>query len=192
MAIGMKLSAKQERFCREYIIDLNATQAAIRAGYSARSANSMAARLIVKDSIQKKIRELQNERAAKLEVSAAAVVRELARLAFFDPGTVVRVLPGGVLEITPTDQLTDDQRRAVAAVSQSDGSTRIRFADKLRALELLGKHLGLFVERQEVVSRVTQTDEMSDEQLMKIAGFQSERNEAERGADRAGAAPGAQ
>lgn len=171
MAIGMKLSAKQERFCREYIIDLNATQAAIRAGYSARSANSMAARLIVKDSIQKKIRELQSERAAKLEVSAEAVVKELARLAFFDPGTVVRVLAGGVLEITPTDQLTDDQRRAVAAVSQSDGSTRIRFADKLRALELLGKHLGLFVERQEVVSKVSLVEEMSDEELLVIAGF---------------------
>lgn len=74
----MALNAKQEAFCREYIIDLNATQAAIRAGYSERSANQFAARLMAKDSIQARIAELSADRSARTQITADWVLEQAA------------------------------------------------------------------------------------------------------------------
>ena len=77
-----KLTAKQEIFCREYIIDLNATQAAIRAGYSKKTANRIASENLSKLDIQKKIQELQQERAERTEITQDKVLKELAGIGF--------------------------------------------------------------------------------------------------------------
>ena len=70
-----KLTDKQERFCQEYIIDLNATQAAIRTGYSEKTANEQGARLLANVSIQERLAELKKERAEKLDVNATWVLK---------------------------------------------------------------------------------------------------------------------
>lgn len=78
------LIPKQNRFCQEYIIALNATQAAIRAGYSYKTANNQCARLLVNVGISEKILQLKKEQAERLQIEADRVILEIARIAFFD------------------------------------------------------------------------------------------------------------
>lgn len=77
-----KLTPKQERFCQEYIIDLNGAQAAIRAGYSVKDARTQASRLSTNANIQKYIAELQQKKNAALDLKAEDTLREIARMAF--------------------------------------------------------------------------------------------------------------
>ena len=117
------MTDKQARFCEEYMIDLNATQAAIRAGYSPKTANEQAARLLANVSIQNRIAQLQAEQSRRTGVSADRVVRELAKVAFVNAGDLI------------------DARTA----SGEDGlEQEVKLADKLKALDLLGRHLGMF------------------------------------------------
>ena len=113
MITTQELTDRQARFCEEYLIDLNATQAAIRAGYSEKTAREQAAQNLSKLNIQEKIAELKAERSKRTEITQDSVIQELAAVA----------------------------RAEVKGV---------RVVDKLKALELLGKHLGMFVERYEV------------------------------------------
>lgn len=110
-----KLTAKQERFCTEYIIDLNATQAAIRAGYSSKTAYSVGQRLLKNVEMQKKIQELQQERAERTEITQDRVLKELAGIGF-------------------------------APITKG----KIKAADKTKALELLGRHLGMFTDKLQI------------------------------------------
>lgn len=149
------LSDKQERFCLEYLVDLNATAAARRAGYSKRTANEQAARLLANVSIQARVRELKAARAERTRLKADDVVRELALVAFSDIGEVVdfsRTDP----RLRPADEIPETARRAVASMkvrryTQGHGDdarevevTEFKLWDKLAALEKLGRHLGLF------------------------------------------------
>ena len=147
------MNAKHERFCQEYLVDLNATQAAIRAEYSERTAAAQAARLLKNVNIQNRIAELQAARSLRTEVTMDRVVLELARIAFVDPRRVFKWGPKGV-ELIDSDSLTDDEAAVIAEVSQTiteaGGSIRGKQYDKIKALELLGKHLGGFVEKREV------------------------------------------
>jgi phage terminase small subunit len=90
------LTAKQARFVAEYLVDLNATQAAIRAGYSARTANEQAARLLANVSVAAAVAEAQAARGKRTEVTQDRVALELARIAFGDPRRVMDWGPGGV------------------------------------------------------------------------------------------------
>lgn len=92
-----KLTPKQERFCQEYIIDLNGAQAAIRAGYSSKDAHAQAARLSANVGIQKRIAELQQEKNKALDLKAEDTLREIARMAFA-PDTDERIRPADKLK----------------------------------------------------------------------------------------------
>lgn len=150
-----KVIPKRERFCLEYLKDLNATQAALRAGYSARTAKVQGSRLLTYADVQARISEQMAKRADRLELKAEDVLRELLRLA--------RVDIAGAFDsegrLRPIHEIPEDVRRAVAGVDvvERDGTltTKVRFWDKTRALELLGKHLRLFIERVEHSGNVT-------------------------------------
>lgn len=101
-----KLTNKQKRFCEEYLIDLNATQAAVRAGYSEKTADRIANQNLKKLEVQQYLQKLMQERSERTKISADDVVRELERIAMTD--------------------------------------TEITGKEKIKALELLGKHLGMF------------------------------------------------
>jgi len=149
--------------------DMNATQAAVRAGYSEKTAHSCGPRLLDNAGVRKKIDELTKDRAKSLDITAERVLKELARVAFADPGDVVKVDSDGHVRVTPTDQLTEDQRRAIQSVSQTAEGVKIKMGDKLRALELVGKHIGLFIDRVEVHGAVkTEAEDVADEELDKI------------------------
>ncbi|MEE1439256.1 MAG: terminase small subunit [Christensenellales bacterium] len=143
------LTDRQERFCQEYLIDLNATQAYIRAGYSARTAHNCASRLMAKAGVRARIDELMAVRSRRTGVTQERVVRELARIAFVDPTQAIDFECAGLRE----DAKADD-RAALMSVRVKSGDDfterEVRLYDKVRALELLGKHLGMFTEKVEL------------------------------------------
>lgn len=134
---------KHEMFCQEYMIDLNQTQAYIRAGYSPREAESAAARLSANVKVRARINELKAERSVRTGVTADRVVRELARIAFLDPTKLADINKAELLE-----DATEDDRAAIASIKVKSGEDfterEIKFADKLKALDQLGRHLGMF------------------------------------------------
>lgn len=132
-----KLTAKQERFCTEYIIDLNATQAAIRAGYSVKTANRIASENLSKLDIQRKIQELQQERAERTEITQDRVLKELAGIGF-------------------------------APITKG----KIKAADKTKALELLGRHLGMFTDKLQIegdIKTINPYANLTEADLLKLA-----------------------
>lgn len=142
-----KLNNRQARFVAEYLVDLNATQAAIRAGYSERTAYRTGADNLKKPQIAEAIREAMEDREARTNVTADRVIRELAAIAFADPADYQRIRRGR-LTLTGTEEIPRDKRRAVQGYKRTRDGPEVVLADKLRALELLMKHLGL-LDKQE-------------------------------------------
>ena len=144
-----KLTPKQRMFVSEYLVDLNATQAAIRAGYSSRNADKIGSELLGKTRVSSAIQEQMNARAERTLVTADRVIKEYARVAFFDPKKIFDE-SGRPL---PVCEMDEDTRRAVAGldvvvIGNTDTGVgevqKIKITNKLGALEALGKHLGIF------------------------------------------------
>ena len=152
------MTPKQALFVQEYLIDLNATQAAIRAGYSAKTAKQIGQEVLTKLDIKKAIDDAISERGKRTEITQDRILRELARIAFADPRSVFEWGPGGVT-LKDSASLSDDDAVAVSEVSQTitegGGSVKGKMYDKQRALELLGRHLGMFIDKQQVDMRAT-------------------------------------
>lgn len=154
---GTDLTAKQRAFVDEYLVDLNATQAAIRAGYSEKSADSQAAQLMANPKVAAEVQTALDKRATRTEVTADRVIAELARIAFSDLRDVAR-WNEDALSLIDSESLTEDAARAlrevVATTSQTEHGTtnrlHVKQHDKLKALELLGKHLGMFSAKLDV------------------------------------------
>lgn len=168
----MKLSPRQERFVAEYLVDLNGTQAAIRAGYSKRTANEQAARLLAKASVAAVIAERMTQRERRTEVTQDSVIRELARIAFADLRRVMEWGPDGVT-LKESSELNDDDAAAIAEVSETrtehGGTTRVKLVSKDRALELLGRHLAMFTDNIHHTPGVgTLTDEELDARIAEL------------------------
>lgn len=151
------MTNKQKRFCEEYLIDLNATQAAIRAGYSPRSANKIAAENMAKPGIRACIDKEMAERSKRTGVNADRVIRELARVAFVNAPDVIDLDKAVLLDgATPDDTAAISGVKVKCTVTDT-GQTierEIRLADKIKALELLGKHLKMFPDKMELSGKV--------------------------------------
>lgn len=139
-----KLNERQKRFVQEYLVDLNATAAAKRAGYSEKTAYSMGQRLLKKVEIQTAIQKRQEKLQGKLEITQERVLEELAAVAFANGTDFVTITKNGKVQITPTEDVAEDKRKAVASIKEGQKGVEIKLHDKVRALELLGKHLGVF------------------------------------------------
>lgn len=156
----MSLTAKQERFVQEYLIDLNATQAAIRAGYSEKTAYSVGSENLSKPVISDAIADAQGKRAARTEITQDKVVAELAKLGFYDIRKAVRwgEKPEGPddavypVEMVSSEDIDDDTAAAVSEVSLTNQGIKIKMADKRAALESLLKHLGGMPDREDAPS----------------------------------------
>ncbi|MFG1329629.1 terminase small subunit [Xanthobacter autotrophicus] len=144
------MTPRQRRFVEEYIVDLNATQAAIRAGYSRRTAVKIGSENLIKPDIAREIQRAMDERAARTGVTAERVLREIAKLAFLD----IRKAFNADGSMKPLDQLDDDTAAAIAGLEVSeeldeDGEVvrarlkKLKLSDKIGALTLLARHLGM-------------------------------------------------
>src|SRR5690554_4735816 len=123
----MSLTPKQAAFVREYLIDLNATQAAIRAGYSQKTAYRTGADNLRKPQVAEAIAEAQQARAERVQITAEEVLERLVEIARGDI-QVLKVTKVGPIELPPD------------------------FSERTRALELIGKHLGMFTDRVDLTS----------------------------------------
>ena len=145
--MGKELTPKQQMFCKEYLIDLNATQAAIRAGYSAKTAEWIGPQLLGKSHVAAKIQAQMNKRAAKIEITADKVLQEIAKMAFANVQDLYD--EHGILR--PISELPRDVAAAVQSVkvnlTEACAVQEVKLWDKKGTLELLGKHLRLFSEK---------------------------------------------
>ena len=167
----MALTAKQAAFVREYLVDLNATQAAIRAGYSKKTANVIASELLAKPNIKSAIQEEMKKRAERTEITADKVLKEFAKLAFFDPRKLFDD-KGNPKDITELDDDTAAALAGLDVVQDIDPDTGItsytkkyKLASKQAALDSLGRHLGMFLDRTEINASVAVTMESYLEDL---------------------------
>lgn len=158
-AIGDGLSPRHRRFVLEYLVDLNATQAAVRAGYRALNADVVGPRLLGSVGIRAAVNAALKDRERRVAVAADDVLRELVRVALVDPARLID-LDGRLL---PLSAMPEDVRRAVASIEVEEifegrGKDRehvgnlhkVKFWNKNEALRDLGKHLKLFTDVQEL------------------------------------------
>ena len=140
------LRERHRRFVLEYIIDLNGSAAAIRAGYARGKAGARASELLRRPEVQLAIREEMKEREKRLRLSGDRIIDEAMRIAFADPGRIARWSPDGVVLI-PSDDLAPDDRAAVKLVSvggrKGARAQRFEMHDKLAALALLARMTGM-------------------------------------------------
>jgi phage terminase small subunit len=140
------LNGRQNRFVAEYIVDFNATRAAVRAGYSAKTAHSCGPRLLENDGVKAAIAEAIDDRNARTRVTADRVVKELARIGFSDMRQFVEWGPHGVT-LKDSEELSADDSPVVTEVSETPGeygsSLKFKLAHKDSALKLLAQHTGV-------------------------------------------------
>lgn len=181
----MALTDKQKRFCDEYLIDLNATQAAIRAGYSEKTAYRTGADNLRKPQIEEYIAKRQKELSRSTEITQERVIKELALIAFSNNADYAHVVEkkmqveaGGALvdvldkdgkpvmyrtvEPVLTEELTEEQKRALAVIKKGRDGLEVKSCDKVKALELLGKHLGIFTDKIEANVNDTTRSELQE------------------------------
>lgn len=145
-----KLNDRQRRFVEEYLVDLNATQAAIRAGYSKKTAGSIGQENLKKPEIAAEIKRRQDAQVKRTEITQDFVLTELMKIAMANGSDFATLGKRNRVSFVPTDELPPEKRAAVAAIKKGKNGIEVKTYDKLRALELIGKHLGMFKEdRQE-------------------------------------------
>lgn len=170
-----RLTEKQKKFVNEYLKDLNATQAAIRAGYSKKTADRIGNENLKKLEIQKYLEQRMKDREKRTEITQDQVVQELAKIALAngtdfvriaiktgyrdilnEAGEVIRKEPfeyQGV-ELLNTDEIPEEKRAAIAGIKQGANGIEVKLNDKVKALELLGRHLGMFKDKVELSGKV--------------------------------------
>ena len=139
------LTPKQQRFVEEYLIDLNATQAAIRSGYSEKTAKSIGQENLTKPDIQKAIEEAQNKRQEQTQIDAAYVLKRLVEI---DQMDVLDIMDddGNVKPLRDWPKIWRQYISNIETISMDDGEgwlKKIKWPDKVKNLELLGKHVSV-------------------------------------------------
>lgn len=150
-----QLTPKQELFCREYLKDLNATQAAIRAGYSEKTARKIGSENLTKPDVAERIAELKGERCEEVGIDAAYVLRRLVEIDQMDVLDIL--LSNG--ELKPIKDWPKTWRTTLSGIDVTEMAgdvpgflKKIKWPDKVKNLELLGKHVDVqaFKERTEI------------------------------------------
>ena len=164
------MTKKQKRFIEEYLIDLNATQAAIRAGYSPDTAKSIGSENLTKPDIQARIAKAMAERSRRTGVNADRVVMELAKIAFVNANNVIDMETATVKAGALPEDTAAIQSVKIKTFGEDGLEREIKMADKLRALELLGRHLGMFKDKVELSGSLETEKTKLDDLLQQMRG----------------------
>ncbi len=157
------MTPKRERFVDEYLVDLNATQAAIRAGYSAKTACSIGEEILRFPEVQARLTKRMQERAERTEITQDRVLKELGRLAFLD----IRKAFDAAGNLKPVHELDDETAAAIAGLEVSEITAgevtignlkKIKLSDKKGALELIGRHLRMWNDKLDLNNNITVAD----------------------------------
>lgn len=165
-----QLSEQRQRFVDEYLIDLNATQAAIRAGYSVKTAQEQSSRLLSNVMVQQAIAERMAERSKRTGINQDRVLLELAKIAFLNPVDVIDPKTATVrADAASEDTAAIQSVKVKQSYSETGQMTEreIKMADKLKALELLGKHLGMY---QNNVNVSVESSQKLDDIISQLGG----------------------
>lgn len=161
------MTKKQKRFVEEYLIDLNATQAAIRAGYSPDTAYSIGQENLKKPEIKMRIEKAMAERSRRTGINQDRVLRELARVAFANASDVINMEDATLRADASEDDTAAIQSVKVKTFGEDGVEREIKMGDKLKALELIGKHLGMFKDN---LSLTVDTSPKLDDIISQIGG----------------------
>nr|DAX88313.1 MAG TPA: Terminase small subunit [Caudoviricetes sp.] len=172
------MTEKQKIFADEYLIDLNATRA-YRVAYPSVKKDEAAAvngsKLLRNTKVQEYISERMKERQQRTEVTQDMVIKELAAIAFARVTDYVEIRSNGLscstVIIKPTTDLSDQQVRAIAGIKEGANGIEIKMNDKEKALELLGRHLGMWNDKIKVDGEITKNNPFEDlttEELKKL------------------------
>lgn len=167
-----ELTPKQRAFVREYLLDLNATQAAIRAGYSENTAAAIGAENLTKPNIASAIEAAMNLRAKRTDITADRVLRELAKIGFSDirkvvswhsalineednpdggDVAVIKTIVTNNVQLVASTEIDDDTASCISEISQNaTGGLKVKLHDKRAALVDIGRHLGMFTDKTEI------------------------------------------
>ncbi len=163
-----KLTPKQQAFVAEYLVDLNATQAAIRAGYSVKNADKIGSELLGKNRVKNAIDKAMAERSRRTGINQDRVLRELAKIAFVNASDIINMDEATIRGDAKREDTATIASVKVKTIPGEDGDIverEVKIYDKLKALELLGKHLGMFNDRLNVNAEmaVKIVDDIDDE-----------------------------
>lgn len=171
------LNDRQLKFCDEYLLCLNLTQAAINAGYSPRSSPQMGEALMKKHEVAEYIKKKMEKREKRVEVKQDRIIEELAKIAFSDMKNVA-TWGNGSVTFLDSEELSSDVTASISEISSSYGenssSMKVKLHDKLRALDMLGRHLNLEMSKQKTSLditgsiRIEKLEELSDAELLAI------------------------
>ena len=160
--MSRSLTHKQTMFVKEYLCDLNATQAAIRAGYSVKRAEFTGSDLVRNRKVAEVIHEAMNRRSAKTEITADRVLREVSHMALYDPADIAGANISGPQDIP---SLPESVRRAIIGWSwDKQGNFILKLSPKTPSLELLGRHLMIWRDVGSKDNPLTM-DSLSDEEI---------------------------
>lgn len=177
----VNLNDKQKRFVDEYLVDLNATKAAERAGYSKKTAYSIGQRLLKHVEIQKAIEKAQKNLSERTQITQERVLQEYAKIAFFDPRRMFN--DDGTLK--QISQLDDDVAAVIGGIDvvvdksdkdEPDYTKKIKLIDKKGALDSIARHLGMFNDKTSIVHTVLPEPErpkISKEEWLRVHGMES-------------------
>lgn len=174
----MALTKKQKLFVEEYLIDLNATQAAIRAGYSPDSAADIGSENLRKPDIRARIDKAMAERSRRTGINQDRILMELAKIALVNPEKVVNFDEATIREDAQPEDLAAVASVKVKRFPTKDGEgveREIKFYDKTKALDLAGRHLGMFKDKVEVSGTLETEKTKLDSILQQMRGDGNER-----------------
>ena len=179
------LTNRQKMFIHEYLKDFNGIRAATAAGYSKKTAKTIADENLTKPIINEEIQRIMNIRAKKLGISTDRILQEVAKVAFAKITDFVR-WNGKVLEIIPSDEIDPDFAAAISSISIRNNAhgpqIQIKLHNKNEAIQMLMKHLGLLIERHELTGAnggPIEFSEVKDELFTKLIEMPSEQRESE-------------
>jgi len=142
---------RHEVFCHEYLIDLNGTQAAIRAGFAEKYANRQATALMARSDIKERIEELTRAREKRTDIQADEIVYILATILRANNDDFVTVGKRNKVTVKSTDEIDEEKKIALAGVKKgAKGAIEVKQYDKLKAAELLMRHKGMLKEKSEI------------------------------------------
>ena len=159
-----KLTPKQAEFCNQYMIDLNGKQAAIRAGYSAKTAENQASRLLSNAKVQQMVSKLQGKTREKTEITKQEILNELSAIAFADIRDYLW-FDGFTVRFKPFSELTGRQSKAIESVKQTSSGIELKLHGKNWSIERVCKLLG-YDAAQDINLQLDRMDEASIDQII--------------------------
>jgi phage terminase small subunit len=164
----MKLTPQQELFVRQYVLDLNATKAAMRAGYSKKTARVQGSALLIRPAIQAAVKARMDRRMEKVDVKTDEILALMRKFAFTDLSGVIEIR-GGKTYISDTAVLTEDQMACISEIKQTADGVQVKLISREKMIELLGRHMGMFTDKLEHSGSLKVAHTMTDEELERIA-----------------------